>query len=280
MKTLRFTSCVIALTLALGFGEIASAQTNAEFSDGRFKVSRSVRDVEIVVGSAKRMEFDYDIPDIHVENEQVITVRPVAANQILVIGRQPGVTAITVSDSNGRLQHVQIQVIADARELNRTLQRYFPASNVKAIPMRQGVMMTGTVGNADDVSAIMEMAAEYFPARQINRMVFDSSQLVAIEVKVYEVSRTKLRRLGIDWAVVTSDFNIGSSIAGIISQLSANPGTLPTAGNAAVTFGVLSNGDQFQSFIDTLEQRDIAKLLDQPTLVAINGSSGRVPFRR
>ncbi len=286
MKTSHFTSCVIALTFALGaFVETTLAQTSGKFSEGRFKVSRSVDELELISGETKRLEFDYDIPDIHVENDTIVRVRPVAANAILIVGVRTGVTAITVSDADGKLQHVQIQVVGDARELQRTLSKEFPSSNVRAIPMKQGVMLTGTIGNPDDIAPIMELAADYFPARVINRTVIDGSQMVAIEVKVYEVSRTKLRRMGVDWAAISHDVNLRSSIAGVISQLSASPGTIPTAGAANITFGVLSGNNQFQSFIDTLEQRDIAKLMDQPTLVAINGraaeflSGGEIPIQ-
>lgn len=277
----------ITLSLAVVAMNATLTNTFAQSLDktGEMKVSRSVEQIEIIANTAKRLEFDYDIPDIVVENEQVIRVRPVARNQLLVIGLRPGVTAVTVRDTEGKLQHVEVQVTADVRDLQRTLKKHFPSSNIRAIPLKEGVMLTGTVGQANDVNTIVELATDYFPARVLNRMVIDGSQMVAIEVKVYEVSRSKLRRLGVDWAVVTDNFNIGSSIAGIIGQLSPNPGVLPTAGNAPITFGVLSNGDQFSAFIDALEQRDMAKLMDQPTLVAINGraaeflSGGEIPIQ-
>ena len=283
MKILRLTSWMMALVVAMG--TFATENYGQRRDKSQVNVSDSVDTIEVIANSAKRLTFKYDVPDVVVENDSVIRVRPVARNELMVVGLRPGVTAITVSNPQGELQHVEIQVIADARELQRTLDRQFPSSNVRAIPMKQGVMLTGTIGNANDINTIVELASDYFPARVINRTVLDGSQMVAIEVKVYEVSRTKLRRLGVDWAVVTSGFNIGSSVAGIITQLSASPGTLPTAGAAPITFGVLSNGDNFQAFIDTLEQRDMAKLLDQPTLVAINGraaeflSGGEIPIQ-
>ena len=281
MKTLR--GITLSMAIVGLFMSAASAQQGFDTTD--LKISQSVQDVEVIVNSVKRLEFDYDIPDLVVENDQIIRVRPVARNQLLVIGLRPGVTAITVSNPRGELQHLEVEVVADVRDLQRLLDRQFPSSNVKVIPMRTGVMLTGTIGNADDISTITLLAQDFFPERVVNRTVIDGSQMVAIEIKVYEVSRTQLRQLGVDWAVTTSGFNIGSSVAGIIQTLSPNPGTLPTAGSAPITFGVLSDGDQLSSFIDVLEQRDIAKLLDQPTLIAINGraaeflSGGEIPIQ-
>ncbi len=286
MKILRLTSWLMALVVAMGvFATENYGQSRNRRDKNQVNVSDSVGTIEVIANSAKRLTFNYEFPNVILENDTIIRVRPVGKKDLMVTGLRPGVTSITVSNPDGELQHVEIQVIADARELQRTLDRTFPTSNVRAIPMKQGVMLTGTIGNANDINAIVELASDYFPARVINRTVLDGSQMVAIEVKVYEVSRTKLRRLGVDWAVVTNGFNIGSSVAGIITNLSANPGTLPGAGSAPITFGVLSNGDTFQAFIDALEQRDMAKLLDQPTLVAINGraaeflSGGEIPIQ-
>jgi len=284
MKILRCTTLALTIAALLATSFQATAQQTS-FDGSDLKVNQSVQEVEIIVNTAKRLEFEYDIPDMIVENDQIIRVRPVARNQILIIGLRPGVTAVTVSNPKGELQHIEVEVVADVRDLQRIIKREFPSSNVRAIPMKTGVMLTGTIGSSEDINTIIEVTKQYFPEGVINRTVIDGSQMVAIEVKVYEVSRTKLRRFGVDWAVATSGFNIGSSVAGIIQTLSPNPGTLPTAGSAPITFGVLSDGKQLSSFIDTLEQKDIAKLLDQPTLIALNGraaeflSGGEIPIQ-
>ena len=57
-----------------------------------------------------------------------------------------------------------------------------------------------------------------------------------------------------------------------------------TAAGDTISFGVLGNDTSFFKFIEALEQNNLAKLLDQPTLVAQNGrpaeflSGGEIPI--
>jgi pilus assembly protein CpaC len=129
----------------------------------------------------------------------------------------------------------------------------------------------------------MATARDFFPANVINQLQVNGNQNIAIKVKVYEVSRTKLRRLGIDWSYIGDEFSIVSSVSQIIQAFDSSNG--PSAGDNTLAFGVVDDGgNRFDSFIQTLERHSIAKLLDQPVLVAQNGrpaeflSGGEVPI--
>jgi len=116
---------------------------------------------------------------------------------------------------------------------------------------------------------ILKVAQDYFPDTEIvNDLQVNGSQNIAIKVKVYEVSRTKLRQFGVDWSFFGDNVSAVSSIAELIQSVS--PGAVEAAGQN-LTFGVLNNGTNFNAFIQALEQNSLAKLLDQPVLVAQNG---------
>jgi pilus assembly protein CpaC len=129
----------------------------------------------------------------------------------------------------------------------------------------------------------MMVARDFFPTNVVNNLQVNGNQNIAIKVKVYEVSRTKLRQLGIDWSYISPDFSLISSVSQIITAVNANAGV--TASGNTLAFGVVDDGgSQFDSFIQTLERHSIAKLLDQPVLVAQNGrpaeflSGGEIPI--
>ena len=144
------------------------------------------------------------------------------------------------------------------------------------------MILSGYVADSEEVTNIVEVAQDYFPVGVISTLRVAKSPNVAIQVKIYEVSRTKLRRLGVDWAFFGDDFNAVSSFADIIQAVS--DGTVNTSGQT-FTAGIIGDNRRFNAFIEALEEHNMAKLLDEPTLVSKNGrpaeflSGGEIPFQ-
>jgi pilus assembly protein CpaC len=92
-----------------------------------------------------------------------------------------------------------------------------------------------------------------------------------LKVKVMEVSRTKLRKLGTDFGFFGPDgFGI-SSMSDIISQ-SSSSGAQAVAGAETLFFGVLDDGSpRFLAFMDVLQQNNVSKVMADPTLVTMSG---------
>jgi len=124
------------------------------------------------------------------------------------------------------------------------------------------VILAGHVARADQVANIMKVAADYFPTNVVNQLQVNGNQNIAIKVEVYEVS---------------------TSISEILSL--SMDGELQTNNDDTFSFGVLDDDDLFQTAIRALEQNNVAKLLDQPVLVAQNGrpaeflSGGEIPIQ-
>lgn len=257
-----------------------SAQANLE---KRFQVDDSVDQLELIAGAARRLKFEYDIPELVVENPEVLQATPVSPNEVLITGLKPGISTITISDADKNLQMINVEVKVDTRKLEMAFRNYFPDSQIKVHPLQTGVILAGHVARADQVANIMMVARDFFPTNVVNQLQVNGNQNIAIKVKIYEVSRTKLRQLGIDWSYLGQEFSIVSSISQIIQAVNRNNGV--TAGANSLSFGVVDDGgNQFDTFIQTLERHSIAKLLDQPILVAQNGrpaeflSGGEIPI--
>ena len=181
-------------------------------SGPRFEVNESVESLDIIAGSARRLKFAYQVPELMVENPEVIQASPVSPNEILVTGLKPGVSSITISDPDKNLQTIAIEVLVDTRKLELAFSNYFPDSQIKVHPLNSGVILAGHVARADQVANILKVAADYFPTNVVNQLQVNGNQNIAIKVEVYEVSRTKLRELGVDWAVFAGDIRAFTSI--------------------------------------------------------------------
>jgi pilus assembly protein CpaC len=280
MRKTLLCCCCIAVVAAFSISQTAFGFQGT--LGPQFQVKNSVNSIELIAGSSQRLRFEYDIPELMVENSEVVSVTAVAANEILITGKSPGISTITVSDSENNLQTITVEVTMDVRKLQRAFAAHFPDSQIQVNALKSSVILKGQVARADQMKNILAVAADYFPTNVINELQVNGSQNIAIKVKIYEVSRTKLRQLGVDWSYISPDFRFVSSISDLIQSVSSGGAA---ASGETLSFGVLNNGNTFNAFIQALEKNNIAKLLDQPVLVAQNGrpaeflSGGEVPIQ-
>ena len=253
-------------------------------SGGQILVTRDVRDIELVAGASQPLKFQYPIPKLMVQIPEVVDAVAISSDEILLTGLKPGISMLTVVDSEGKSQSLMVSVKIDVRILQRAIDKNFKNSQVTVDALSNKVILSGYVADSEQVGPIMELAQDYFPVGVIGNMRVAKSPNVAIQVKIYEVSRTKLRRLGVDWAFFGPNFQGVSSFADIIQEFSTGDASATGVGQT-FTAGIVGDGRTFGAFIDALEQHDMAKLLDEPTLVSKDGrpaeflSGGEVPFQ-
>ncbi len=135
------------------------------------------------------------------------------------------------------------------------------------------VVISGYVDQQDAVPKIVSVAAKYFPD-VINNMTVSGVQQGMLHVKVFEVSRTKLRNMGFDWAQISSNGNlVWSGVNGLLSTAAGAPFGGPAAGSAPdnVFKFSIGNANAFFGVLNALREDDLAKLDSEPDLVAISG---------
>jgi pilus assembly protein CpaC len=272
---------ILASTILVA-GLCAAADAFAQQNAGYFEVSQSTESVTITQGSSRRLKFAYDIPELFIENQEILQATAMSVNEIMVTGLQPGHSTLTVSDPSGRLHEIAIVVEMDIRPLELAYARLIPDSRIFVSPLKQGIALTGFVTSPSQIDVAVRVANDYFGANVINNLQVQSAQNIAIQIKVYEVSRSKLRRLGVDWSLNTPNLNLSSSVAGIISSFGDDGGAI--AGGQDFTGSIIGDESSFRWFVQFLEQRDVARILDEPVLITKNGrpaeflKGGEVPF--
>lgn len=85
-------------------------------------------------------------------------------------------------------------------------------------------------------------------------------QQILIRVQALEVSRTKLRELGADFSLRNG--NKAAKKPAPLASLLQNPNG---------RFGVIDDGESFLSFIQSLQQKNVARVLADPSIVAVSG---------
>jgi pilus assembly protein CpaC len=276
---------VIATSLLTAWGSAAIEARAQDFDSGSLvrKISGLSEKLELTTNTSRILTLDKNIPRVQVNNPELLAVTPLSATQIQISAKKAGVTQVNLWDEEGNIHTVDVMVYGDSRELSAALQTQFPHSSIKVYRYSESLVLTGFVDRPDHVGPIMRLAEDYAP-KVINNINVGGVQQILLKVKVMEVNRTKLRRAGVDWSYFASS-GVGtvSSVSGLISEVSqltrsadaitpnveGGPGVVNNLGS--FQFGIIDGRDVFFGFLDFLQQRDIAKTLAEPNLVAVSG---------
>jgi pilus assembly protein CpaC len=245
-------------------------------------ITQSNEHLELTVNSSRILTLEKSIPRMVVNNPELVSVTAISKNQIQVAARNTGVTQINLWDEDDNVYTVDISIYGDVRELQLALKRIFPKSSVKVIRLTNSLVLEGFVEKPEAVGPIIRLAEDYAP-KIINNITVGGVQQVMLKVKIMEVSRTKLRGLGFDFAQVSGSNFFTSSISGLLSSISVTEG-VATGSGGTMSFGVVNGSNSFFGFINALQQNNLAKILADPTIIAISGRpahfnvGGEIPY--
>lgn len=256
----------LALTTPLATGQLAAQQPDVQ-SAITFQVKGPAERLEMTVNTSRVVEFPFDVPRMLVNNPDLVRVIPISPKSIQVSAVRAGMTQLNVWDTEGNITSIDLAILGDVQELDATLKSLFPEASVRLRPLNSSLYISGFVPKAEMVNSIIRVAQDYFP-QVINDMTVGGVHKVLLHVKVMEVSRTKLRSLGFDWAQISAG---GGFITQSAAQLLTAPGTLIGNTGATVRFGIIGDGGSFYGFLEALRQYDLAKLMAEPTLTTLSG---------
>ncbi|HEY3393264.1 MAG TPA: hypothetical protein VGK58_11195 [Lacipirellulaceae bacterium] len=89
-------------------------------------------------------------------------------------------------------------------------------------------------------------------------------QQILVNIRALEINRSKLRRVGVDWATADGGQR---SITSIVDLM--NPKTADRLETSA--FGIVAPDEPFFGFVSALEENNIAKVLAEPSIVIVSG---------
>jgi pilus assembly protein CpaC len=272
----RATARGICCLFLFSVCSLAALPATAQPPSPKFRVSASTERMELIVNTSRILEMDFKVPRMLVNNTDIVQATPLSPNEVQVSALKPGVTQLNVWDEQNRVHSIDILVIGDARELTALLESQFPEASLKVTPLTSSVVLSGYVPSLEMLSRVMQVAEEYYPT-VINNMTVGGAQTVLLQVKVYEVSRTKLRKLGFDWASFNANDSLVQNAAGLVSTFSITPGSQATTstGGPTFAFSIVNGAETFFGFLEALRQHDLVKVMAEPNLVTVSGRAAR-----
>ncbi len=234
-----------------------------------FAINGPAQRLEMVVATSRILTLKYKIPRLLVANPEVVRATPISPNQVQLSALVPGVTQLNVWDENEKLYTVDVVVTPDGRQLKMLIKAEFPDANVRVRPLANSVFLSGYVPSPAMVQSIVRIAEDYYPS-VINNLTIGGVQQILLKTKVMEVSRTKLRQIGFDWAYMSGQDFVFQSVSGLLAG-GSDFGSAIATDHSTVRFGVVDGNHAFYGLIDALRQNDLIKVLAEPQLVTVSG---------
>lgn len=257
-------------------------------------------EMSLVVGKSTLLRLPHPVDRMSVGNPSIADVTPISEREIYLLGKDLGATNLIVWAKGGQATVIDIVVTADASVLQGELSTLLPGENDIQVKMTaDSIVLTGVVSDAVIASQAVDIAQSWIRRltrglvapiqaggagarggttitvgetrnsqmlarlampRVINMLRVRAPMQVMLEVKVAEVSKTLMHKLGI-----TSSLNkrSGSFTYDILSQSNFFNQLLGSAS--------LIKGSQYALQLDAQRDDGLIKLLAEPNIMAVSG---------
>jgi pilus assembly protein CpaC len=259
-------------------------------------VAGSPTKVILPLGKSAMLRLPGPVSNRTLGNPNVAQAMLVSPESLYLLGMTIGTTNMILQEKNGSCSVIDVEVTMDPEALMQTFRELFPdEKNIRITAAADSLVLSGVVTDALVVSQVVDLATAYVRrpatagasqqegmnlpiapagmqqqtanaaqagARVINLLSVGSAQQVMLEVKIAEVSKTLIDKLGTG---VQGSIGGGAWTYSILTQFLT--GTLGGAAGA-----VRSTGTRFT--LEAEKKDGLVKILAEPNVMAISGQEG------
>lgn len=261
--------------------------------------------VNVSMNRAEIIELDKPMAEVMVADPSIADIVVHDTKKISVVGKKIGGTNIRFfGQDNKVIKYVDVVVGYDLPAIRRTVKKFYPDQNITVQMINNSIAVSGVVPDAETANRILQIVYEFVKESRrddttttstgaggdnkyqgvLNLLRLNSSQQVMLKVRVGEVKRNALKRLGFNLQSVTSAgnslFSFGSGAGGlnIFNTTGAALGNFGTSALSSDTFGAagatLTRGNfGVSGVLDVLERDGLFRLLAEPNLTAVSGET-------
>jgi len=246
----------------------------------------SVKELALEVGQNRLLILSEATTRVSVAEPRVADFKVITQTQLLITAKGVGTTDLTLWNRKDEPLVVALRVTRNLDALRRQLKDLFPSEKIEVTSAGELVVLSGEVTDVRVPERAAEVA-KLHAERLANLIRVRGNQQVQLEVKFAEVSRKGLREMGFNvfardplGRFVTGMAAPATGAANFISVPFTGGPNLPPVYNAANgnAFSVFFSGlprFPFSAMVSLLESTGLAKVLAEPTLVAMTGQEAR-----
>ncbi|MBI5278020.1 MAG: type II and III secretion system protein family protein [Burkholderiales bacterium] len=232
----------------------------AEYS-GPTEVAPPLR---LTVGKSALVRLQADASRVSIGDPNLADVTMINPREVYVLGKKFGSTNMFVWSKGGRTTLMDVVVGVDTATLKTRLDELVPSERgVKVETLSDSVVLSGAVADPMKVHRLVSLAEVYAGSKKVvNLLTVQGSQQIMLEVKVAEVSRTLMDKLGAEFSLLRSS---GNTTFTLLTDLLTG-----SAGAAGVS---RANG-RTSLLLDAEIKNGLVKILAEPTIMAMSGQEG------
>jgi pilus assembly protein CpaC len=278
----------VLVTLALATSALAAGEQHAT-APPAIRIDRevgAVKNLALETGQNRLLLLSEPIGRVSVADPKIADLKVITPTQLLLTSRGVGATDLTLWNKKDEALVIALLVTRNLDRLRSQLLEFFPTEKISVSAAGDLIVLSGEVSDVRVPERAAEVA-QLHADKIANLIHVVGNQQVQLEVKFAEVSRNGLRELGIN--IFHQDaggrFVAGMTAPSVPADLFFNvPGTGTAArppvqspavgGGFSLFFSGLPNFP-FSAILTALESSGLAKLLAEPTLVALSGQEAK-----
>ncbi|MEA2701206.1 MAG: pilus assembly protein CpaC [Myxococcales bacterium] len=288
-RRLVVVGLAVIVTLTAGGLSAPCAFAAGEISNvPQIRIDREVgaaKSLALEVGQNRLLVLSEPIGRVFVADPKVADLKVITPTQLLMTARGVGMTDMTLWNKRDEPLVLALSVARNLDGLRRQLKDLFPDEHIAVSSAGDLVVLSG---EASDIR-VPERAAEVaqlHSEKVANLIRVAGNQQVQLEVKFAEVSRKGLREMGLNFfhkdagGRYVGGAAASGTTAGSFLSIPGTGGNLPSVppANAGSAFSLFFSGlpsFPFSVMLSLLESSGLAKVLAEPTLVAMSGQEAK-----
>jgi pilus assembly protein CpaC len=212
---------------------------------------------------------------VFVAAPDIADVQVRSPNMVYVFAKKPGDTVLYAVDSQDRvLLNTIVRVTSPLSRIKGALDQIHPGNGVLFDNQGETIVLTGTARSTaitEDARRLALQQVNGNPTKVISNIRVDAPTQVQLRVKVAEVKRDALKRVGINWQNINSIalFGTGNFLAGFAVRTTSQVGGAVSTG--ALQFA--TRDGSLNTLVDFLATQAQATILAEPNLIAMSGET-------
>ena len=265
------TRLLLSVALIGAIFSVARAQ-QTHVSASFESAGKDATPINVLVGQSRVISFDKQIGRFSVSNPEIAEAVLVAPDQVLVNGKAFGQINFIAWDKQGAQFLVfDVFVRANLSLIDSQMRALFPKDDIRLSQANGSVVLSGSVTDPKVVAQAQSVVeAAGFKTVNLLQGPVKSIAQVQLQVRVAEVSRSKMRELGSSFASVNGGTSVFTSPNGPASLGSASNGVLNML-QTGVNLFLFNNAIGTQAYIRALQTNGALRALAEPNLIAMDG---------
>ena len=264
---------LLAAVMTLGLGIVSVSAQETTYDASFNSTVKEAIPINVLVGQSRVINFDRPIGRFSISNPEIAEAVMVRPDQVLVNGKAFGqVNFIAWEKADSKFIVFDVFVRANLSLIDSQIRALFPRDDIRLSQANGSVVLSGTVTDQSTVAQAdsVVQAAGFKTVNMLASPVKAATQ-VQLQIRVAEVSRSKLRDLGASFAYQGAP-NSGGFISG------GGPGSVGEVAQGVIknTFSAMNiflmGGNTFQ-MIRAMQTNGALRSLAEPNLIAMDGQT-------